>query len=138
MINEQNDIIMSNIVKEIINSLLNDNIYSFGDWLKFYNQTFDEILDVINDYVKKVNENKCDNIEHWQKVVMLNAIALYMIELEIQELPSDETRGEILKIFVEIIRKYRYINFGFVQPKEFIYISDPSTHKFDVPEHNLN
>ncbi len=129
---------LNKIVRSLIDSFMLDNITSFSDWLNQYNDTFEEVAKIVDNYVEKTTNNKIDEIEHWEKVVMLNSVAIYMIEMDITDVPDGNSINKILKTFVLLVRKYKYINIGLIESKEKLYISNPETHVFSVPAYNLN
>jgi len=129
---DEEEILLEKTVMAIRNDFLNSNIKSLGDWLKIYGEeTYDETAKIIEDYVTKVSEGRFDEIEHWQKVVMLNSIALYMIEMDFDFIPPvPEHRNKIVATFIETIRTYKYIKLGYLKPTGEILISNPKTQEF--------
>jgi|SRR5579859_941162 len=103
-------------------------INDFGDWLQYYEETIDETIDIVNDYCLKVQGEKYDQIEEWKKVLMINAFALYTMEMKVDEFPLDNEKltNHVLKVFVEGIRMYKYKKLGLVKLIGKIQISDLS------------
>lgn len=128
----EEEILLERTVMEIRNDFLKSNINSLGDWLKVYgNDNYDETAKIIENYVTKATEGRFDEIEHWEKVVMLNSIALYMIEMDFDFVPPvPEHRNKIIATFIETIRKYKYIKLGYLKPTGDILISNPKTQEF--------
>jgi ribonucleotide reductase alpha subunit len=124
-------IIRDQIIGQIINSFSKDGINTFGDWLKHYGSTIEEVENFVNDYVVKVNDNKLDEIERFQKVIMMNALALYIVELDLDhyDIP-DELIDRLLKIYVTTIRDYNRMLKGQTKLIGPVFISDISLYKF--------
>lgn len=118
-------------VKLIVLDMKRGNIYSFGDWLIEYEETIEEVESFVNAYCDKVLHNKLNNIENWEKVVMMNAIALYMIEMDINDVPIGNTMiNKLLAIYVETIRYYKLKKHGKLKLLGNVFISDITLHKF--------
>ncbi len=98
---------LEDTVKLIVLDMEKNDIYCFGDWLILYDETIEEIENFVNEYCEKIRTNKINEIEHWLKVVMLNSIALYMIEMDLKEVPTgDGMINKLLAVYIETIRFY--------------------------------
>jgi hypothetical protein len=117
-------------VKLIVYDYKSMGIANFGDWLRYYDETIDEVVKFVDDFCDKVKEGKFDKIEQWEKVVMLNSLAIYMIEMDINVVPSGDLMNKILKIYVETIRHYKLKKMGYLKLMGTVLISDISLHKF--------
>lgn len=121
---------VEHLVKTSINDFAEWGIKSFGDWLKHYDDTFDEVLQIVNDYCDKVVLKNTEPIQQWEQAVMLNALALYVVEMDTNEIPTGVLRDNILKVFVETIRMYKYKKLGFLKINGEIYISNIAKNCF--------
>lgn len=122
-------------LEETVNLIILDmrkvNIYNFGDWLIEYEETIEEVESFVNGYCEKVLNRKLNEIENWEKVVMLNALALYMIEMDINDVPiGDVMINKLLAIYVETIRYYKLKKQGKLKLVGNVFISDITLHKF--------
>ena len=117
-------------VKIIVYDYKAMGITNFGDWLRHYDETIDEVVEFVDGYCDNVQKGKLDEIEQWEKVVMLNSLALYMIEMDINVVPSGDLLNKILKIYVETIRYYKLKKMGYLKLMGAVFISDISLHKF--------
>lgn len=124
------DFYIEYLVSTFIKDYKTWGIKSFGDWLTYFDVNFEEILGIVNDYCLKVQTDKIDEIEQWKKTIMLNALALYMHEMDLYTVPTDDLRNRILKVFVETIRMYKYKKMGLIKIVGEIYISDATHHKY--------
>lgn len=120
---------IKNVVKTIILDLKSHRIENFQDWLIRYDDTIDEVEGFVNDYCTKVTNDKIDEIEQWQKIIMMNALAIYMIELDIQQIPYG-MMNRIMQIYVETIRYYSMFKKGYLKLSGTICISDISLFRF--------
>jgi hypothetical protein len=122
-------ITLEKIVKAIISDFKNNGTLNFGEWLTLYQETMPEVEGFVRDYCDKVNANNLDAIERWQKVVMLNSIALYMIEMDIDQIPY-EMMNKILAVYIETILNYNSMLKGNLKLIGQIFISDITLFKF--------
>lgn len=125
----EDDIGLEKVVKSIILDLKSKEIKNFQEWLIHYDETIDEVVEFVDDYCTKVTDNKIDEIEQWQKVIMLNAVALYMIEWDTEQIPNG-MMNRILQIYVETIRYYSMFKKGYLKLSGTILISDISLFRF--------
>lgn len=123
--------IEENVVKTIVLDLKNRDISNFDEWLKHYDDTIEEVVGFVNVYCEKAQAQKFDEIEQWEKIIMLNAVALYMIEMGIDYPPQgDEFIKKILKIYIETIRYYYLKSKGYLKLNGRVLISDITQFKF--------
>lgn len=127
------------IIGEIIQDFSIHNISNFGQWLAHYDDTLDEVEEFVNSYVDKVNSRKFDEIERFQKVVMMNALALFIVELELDHYElHDELVDKLLERYVKTIRNYNRMLKGELKLIGPVFISDITSHKFvkaNEPKH---
>lgn len=100
------------------------NVWTFGDWLKRYDDTMDEVISFISEYMAKCFEERYDEIEDWMKVVMLNSVAIYMLEMDLYDVPPAGLRGKILFKFIDTIRLYKLQQMGLIKINSEITISE--------------
>jgi hypothetical protein len=122
------------LVKDSINLLISDfqkwGINNFGDWLLRYDDTIEQVLGFVETYLDKVERDDLDAIEGWEAVVMLNPLALYMVELDINFVPEGDLRYQIQYIFVETIREYISVKKGLSKVDGKILISNAKNYEF--------
>ena len=119
------------IIGEIIQDFSIHNISNFGEWLAHYDDTLDEVEEFVNSYVDKVNTGRFDEIERFQKVVMMNALALFIVELELDHYElHDELVDKLLETYVKTIRNYNRMLKGEMKLIGPVFISDITSHKF--------
>ncbi len=123
-------IVLQERVSAIASDFQANGIKSFGDWLTHYEDTIDEVEGFVNTYCEKVKEERFNEIENWERVVMLNALALYIIEMDIREAPVDDMLNKILAIYVETIRLYKMKKDGLLKLVGSVFISDITLYKF--------
>lgn len=122
-------ITLEKLVKTIINDYKNNGTSNFGEWLTIYQETMPELEGFVREYCDKVGSGNYNAIERWLKVVMLNSIALYMVEMDIDHIPY-EMMNKILAIYVETILNYNSMLKGDLKLIGKIYISDITLFKF--------
>lgn len=120
------------IVSTFIKDYESWGIKCFGDWLTYFDENFEQTLTIVNDYCLKVQTDRFEEIEQWKKTVMLNALALYMLEMDVYEVPTGDLRNQILKVFVETIRMYKFKKKGLINIIGQIYISNATNHQYSL------
>lgn len=119
------------IIKAQIDYFSQNGITNFGEWLNHYASTIQEVENFVNEYALKVHENRLDEIEKWMKVIMINALALYAMEFDIDDYDfSDQIVNKVLKVYILTIRDYNDMLKGKKKLIGSIYISDISLYKF--------
>jgi len=120
-------------IEETIRAIILDykkmGINSFEDWLLLYDETMDENEQFVNEYCQKIRANQINEIETWLKIFMLNSIALYMIEMDIDVIPN-EMINRIVAVYNETIRYYNMCKKGYLKLNGNILISDITSYKF--------
>lgn len=117
-------------VNKIIENLEKDGIRDFNDWLLYYDPTIDEVIGFVNGYCDKIQKGQFNEIEEFEKIIMLNSIALYTMEMDIQIPSGDSFINYILAIFIETIRKYKMMKDGHLKLIGRVFISDINSCKF--------
>jgi len=122
-------------IEKIVNGIVVDlnerGISDFGKWLREYDNTIDEVENILINYVKKVNSNRISEIERWENVVMLNSVALYVIEMGLDEVPvGEEIVDKLFKIYVSTVQDYIRMKRGRMKLVGSVFISDISLFQF--------
>lgn len=112
-----------------------DGITNFQEFLDHHTDkdfgNLDSLEDFVNTYCTKVVKNRLNAIHDWERVIMLNALALYMIELNIEEPPIGEQMvNKLLKIYTLTIRNYNEVLKGTMKLNGPVFISDISLSEF--------
>lgn len=116
-------------IREIVQDYRTMGVSSFQDWLILYGETMDENEQFVNEYCQKIRANQINEIENWLKIFMLNSVALYMIEMDIDVIPN-EMINRIVAVYVETIRYYNMCKKGYLKVSGNILISDITSYKF--------
>ncbi len=130
MRNDVNELFVENSVKLLLADFQKWGINNFSQWLERYDDTFEQILGIVEGYVDKVTREDWGSIEDWERIVMLNSVALYMVELDINFIPEGNLRNEILYRFVQTIRIYSFVKKGLFKLNGQILISNTNNCEF--------
>lgn len=114
------------LLAEVHNDLIEKDIKTFADWLKYYStdtNDFNKIVNLANSYYEKILGGKLDDVTFEERLLGFNSLALYALELDI-EFPKDSTRlqGTIMASFIEIILNYDLVLKGYLSVKGDILI----------------
>jgi hypothetical protein len=114
---------------EIILDFTEKNIKNLGDWLKYYGESYDDILKISNSYYGKLTNNKIQNIDFDEKILINNIIVLYCIEMDVDK-PEGDLLKYIILTFIQIIQEYKLVILGKIKYFGEILISNKNSNKF--------
>lgn len=119
--------LFSFLFSEIYNDLIEKNIKTLDDWLKYYStdkNDFSEIVKLVNSYHEKILTCQFDNVSFNEKVLGFNSFALYAREMDI-DIPNDSIfQGKIMATFMEFVLHYDLVLKGYLSVKGDIFVSD--------------
>lgn len=117
------------LFSEIVNDLIDRNIHSFHDWLRYYSNDFKEITTLIEGYYENALKRNYEDISFTEKILIYNAIALYSIEMNVEK-PVGLLANEVIHTFIEIIRHYDLFLKGYLSVDGEILISNRNKCRF--------
>jgi hypothetical protein len=126
---------------EIINDFKSKQIANFHDWLIYYStdgNDLNDIKDILVSINLKIKENREDEVEFEEKILLYHALALYCLEMEITELPEGELKQIIVDNFWKSIFKYCDFLKDLATLEGKIFISDSTKYKLLKKENYLN
>lgn len=125
--------LFSFLFSEVYNDLVEKNIKTLSDWLKYYStekNDFNEIVKLVNSYHEKILMSQFDQVSFAEKILGFNAFVLYAREMDI-DIPRDTTyQGIIIATFMEFVMHYDLVLKGYLSVKGEILISDRKQCKF--------
>lgn len=125
--------LFSFLFSEVYNDLVEKNIKTLSDWLKYYStedNDFNEIVKLVDSYHEKILMGQFEKVTFAEKVLGFNSFALYAREMDI-DIPKDTTfQGRIMATFMEFVRHYDLVLKGYLSVKGDILVSDRKKSTF--------
>jgi len=125
--------LFSFLFSEIYNDLVEKNIKTLSDWLKYYStdsNDFNEIVKHVDSYHEKILMSQFDNVTFAEKILGFNSFALYAREMDIDIPKNTAFQGKIMGTFMEFVRYYDLVLKGYLFVKGDILVSDPNKSTF--------